>query len=620
MNRSYGYYRSNSNLNLAGSGHSHYSNNNNNNNKKSKFKLWAFLTKWISWQVINVANYIICTVCCFIQVYQVALLYFTYDMDMSVVPGWIERLNMPGLTLCSSIGVSYSELEKSCSMEPSRGSNLTNRQIDELRAQCYISHLKDTNLNEILSNGLDLDQFLRKQGRKCLLDEGHEGHFCQSLKEDNSIISFFYPYRCWTLFHLITSPDISSSHENTSVEYGVTQAPYMLGYLSYDAETSQRPIRPGEILRLQLNFTDSEKTFLSQTSHAYVYVHSNAAIGNNDFNRVRLSKGRFISTHLTIEDYNLLPPPFETKCINYTHLLVSAGKESRSELTHPYREPQSHQDCLSGCMSKWTVSKCNCWPPEVPYVSMNVNSSQSGQERKGPGQFDQVPLCFWDVVHNFTSCYQTFGAKCRASCPSDCSIRMYKAFAASDSSWPSKRASREFANFTQCCGLLSVMYEGDIFITTTYIPKYTFIQLLSTVGSIVGAWFGYCFADIIPFRKYLFQLVKRVRKKNSIKHFSGKRSASSTRQSDHSMVNGNLRRRNEKKDPTIPITLLMTRNNQHMRASVSKLVDKMEMNDHLLWRIPWYMNRYDPLIQYTFCRLRTYDYYGRRNVTSRRWF
>lgn len=552
----------------------------------------------LTWNVISVINYIICCVFCFGQIYQVTSLYFTYDVNVSIFPQWMTHLHMPGMTFCSSIAVKYSDLQDYCkfgSNDTNTNTTMSDEEIDELRAKCYQEYLTKVPLHTILSKGLDFDELVRLQNRKCLLDRDHQGFFCKSLKKTFTIKSFYYPNRCWTLFHELQTPNIQSNSENTSIEFGTLQSPYTLGYLTLDAEMSQRPIRPGEVIRVQLNFTESENIFIARRLNNYVYFHTNKAVVKSEYNRIVIRKGRSISSQLSIDNYILLPTPYSTHCFNYTKMLIDKGLDPYN-LKHPYYQPLSSQDCLSGCMALSAAKKCNCWPPEVPFVETDDMSSFKDITDK--------PLCMWDNLHNFTFCYSSSAPNCYKKCHLNCKIAFFRASVASDSRWPAKDAPKEFGKFSKCCGLFSAKYVGEIELTTLYEPKYSFIEILSTVGSTVGAWFGYCCIDVIALRKYLVNswIKFQGKRKNSIENnYSFSTSPYNKlyfNSNDNSSANSLMKRR--RRLPVLynsPLTV-----HDQIQANLSLFLQQIRDKEYLMKQIPWYMNRKDPLVQYTYIR------------------
>lgn len=521
------------------------------------------VTEIFSWRTFNVFNYFFCCVCCLWQSYQVIIPYFQYEVSIAFVPTWLTELHMPGLTICSTIGVTLTQLQIFCDLI---GSNVT----DDTRATCYIKYLKNNSVYELASNGLDFDQFVRLDQRKCLLDYDESNNTHNDFKDDYSLSLFYYPFKCWSLFHV-------SRFGDPSIEFGYGEAPFISE--SYDDDSldssSEQAIEPNELLRFQINFTSSEKPFEKITSQAYMYIHPKSAIGRNVFERVNLKKSRDITTDVKIMFYRNLPAPYETDCHNYTQAALNRRHGLDPETyEHPYLFPLSEEDCFSGCISRAAIKSCNCWPPEIPYLMVqNTTNSPS--------------LCMWTTEHDFSTCYGDQINSCRDRCPTECAYTEFLTSIHSDKLWIDENVD--------CCGLASVKILGQIHFTVIYEPKYVFIEILSTVGSIVGTWFGYCFADVVAVRKYLlatfYQVKEKKKSETSLNTMNSSKISSKTiyKSKDKSIdLHGWRPRRPVYRYPFVDYLTIY--------SSTRKI---HESHDSF---IPWYMNKDDPSVRYTFTR------------------
>ena len=508
-----------------------------------------------SWRTFNVFNYFFCAVCCFWQAYQVIIPYFNYEVSIAFVPTWLKELHMPGITICSTIGVTLSQLKQFC---PAPGQNVT----DERRATCYIKYLRAKSVSELAASGLDFDQVVRIDDRKCLLDYEETNNTHNDFKNDYSLSLFYYPFKCWTLFHV-------SRFADSSVDFGLGQAPFISE--SYDrgvqAGSTEKAIEPGEIIRFQLNFTASKKPFNKVRSQAYMYIHPKAAIGRNVFERVNLKKSRDITTDVKIMYYRNLPAPYETDCHNYTHGALSRRKGLDPEAyEHPYLFPVSEEDCFAGCISRAAINSCKCWPPEIPYLRIE-------------NETDSTSLCMWGTEDDYESCYGNHVSRCRDRCPTECAYTEYLTSIHSDKMWSDENID--------CCGLSSVKILGQIHFTVIYEPKYAFIEILSTVGSIIGAWFGYCFTDVVAVRKCLFATFYRIRDKKRTQLQSDSR--------NHIRIAKVM----------LPDSAVKPRRPVYLSPFVDYNViysmggETQAFHDSF---IPWYMNKDDASVRYTFTR------------------
>ena len=211
---------------------------------------------------------------------------------------------------------------------------------------------------------------------------------------------------------------------------------------------------------------------------------------------------------------------------------------SHGEIPHTFfQKPLSRSSCFMGCLGKETVKSCGCWPPEIPYLS--VESSKGNSKAK---------LCNWlkssqkfadskpkkenetaqeadnsNAINTFKECLVRHESYCKQQCSQDCIQRRYFSTVQSYE-WPSDERINFSSNaarlkeLRECCAIVSIRYYTDE--ATKYVssPKYDIIEFFSYIGGIVSLWLGFTFIGIYDYIKDSHGWVKeRMERENGLK-------------------------------------------------------------------------------------------------------
>ena len=202
-----------------------------------------------------------------------------------------------------------------------------------------------------------------------------------------------------------------------------------------------------------------------------------------------------------------------------------------------FQKPLSRSSCFMGCLGKETVKSCGCWPPEIPYLS--VESSKGNSKAK---------LCNWlkssqkfhdskpkkanetaqeadnsNAINTFKECLVRHESYCGQQCSQDCIQKRYFSTVQSYE-WPSNERINFSTNaarlkeLRECCAIVSIRYYTDE--ATKYVSsqKYDIIEFFSYIGGIVSLWLGFTFIGIYDYIKDSHGWVKeRMERENGLK-------------------------------------------------------------------------------------------------------
>lgn len=229
---------------------------------------------------------------------------------------------------------------------------------------------------------------------------------------------------CFTLFHHSTI----GVQYNLPVKAGLSQSPVLKGYgkQNLQIEISEKPFLPNEVVRIKVNFRPAEYTTLNEPVFGSMIIHdSNEAPGIRG-KSFSILPGHFYSFFIVKQTTELLPSPYATDCVDYIELNkdhYTKAFDAKVEWNPLYEYPLSKADCIIGCMSKNTLRKCNCWPPEVPYIYGHVSALKK----------DQIKWCDWDTetglnitsknnetISWFNYCFTTHEEFCQSKCKPEC--------------------------------------------------------------------------------------------------------------------------------------------------------------------------------------------------------
>lgn len=521
----------------------------------------------IAWQVVFVLCFLICFGCALYQVIILLQIYLKYPYTVAVSIQTNERITLPGITFCSSIGVRRSALEKMKGFTQTikdleEEFNKTGR-IDKTKRQeavdvFYFKYMKDTPLDMMAIQGLNFSEFIKIKETKCALDDvlgpdgkkAEDGIQCRNELRHEYIETFQGTSICWTLFHE-TKP---SKLTQVQVPSGDTQSAVFIrdipdqdtkkGSLNDDGEnpvgseeSEDQPIQPLEVIRFMINFTQVESLRFDTPATGSVSVHDPDQIRMGRLQSIPLRPGKYYEIYIEETESLLLPFPYDTDCYAFRNLNLGSYEKSSDPSVlppHPlFDKPLSTSDCIYGCLGSETIEKCGCWPPEIPYVRASLYKHLDLD-------LDDISMCDWirlgvkkvkqtgqqgsikDIGMTFF--YKCFASPviintCRQKCKRECVRRRIKA-SAQDSIWPAVERinyappdhEKKLIQYQNCCAIVSIRLASNEITTYTYAAKYELVELVSYIGGIVSLWFGFTFIGIFDYLQSLVKLI--VKKKN----------------------------------------------------------------------------------------------------------
>lgn len=155
----------------------------------------------------------------------------------------------------------------------------------------------------------------------------------------------------------------------------------------------------------------NESTDLSDAYGGKFWVHSNRIVPKLSMTGYTLRPGKHYVFYLKRTIYNLLPPPYVTRCRNYTREYMATVKDPLTLST-----PISREACIDECVVRYSINnkECKCWPTPVPYRRDNQTEkrqeSRFCEESKGKDE----------------TCYSNFVNTCEDLCSPDCRQDFYE--------------------------------------------------------------------------------------------------------------------------------------------------------------------------------------------------
>ncbi len=225
---------------------------------------------------------------------------------------------------------------------------------------------------------------------------------------------------CFTLFHRSKSEVL----KNIAIESGLAQSPVKRGKdnESVNIELSIEPFHPNEVLRMKVHFNAHEYTTLNEPVLGHVIIHDSDEIPVVREKSFLIQPGHYYEFYVSKQIDLLLPRPYVTDCVNH-NASNSDGSDDINEYLH---HPLSRGNCVVGCMAQKTMDKCNCWPPELPFIKGTVEDSQE----------NKMKWCNWDSnpttdlikpenMSWFQFCFSANENGCNKKCKSDCRSYQY---------------------------------------------------------------------------------------------------------------------------------------------------------------------------------------------------
>ena len=206
--------------------------------------------------------------------------------------------------------------------------------------------------------------------------------------------------------------------QTNSIESGLSQSPVKRGSTdeAVNIELSEEPFHPNEILRLKIDFHGSEYTTLNEPVLGHLIIHDDDEVPAIREKSFLLFPGNYYEFFMTKETDHLLPKPYATDCVNHK-LSFKDNSEDANEYLH---YPLSKENCIIGCMAQNTMDKCNCWPPELPFMKGSFEESEE----------NTMKWCDWDSNFDtqskptnttwFQYCFTIHEDQCKSKCNVDC--------------------------------------------------------------------------------------------------------------------------------------------------------------------------------------------------------
>lgn len=391
-------------------------------------------------------------------------------------------------------------------------------------------------MEQVLAGSLEYNQLIPPQWMSCSADLNY-GNGC-GMNNATSIHSFQAQYSCFSLFHTSVLSEFQVSE--LSVPIGIKGSPFIIGAYEVESDPLFQPISYGEMVRFVIHVNSSLSLFDNSSTTARVSVIENNRIRTTRNDAFLLKSNEMIIISLKVKLFNLLPPPYESMCFDYA--------DSGDDEKHPlFKFPRSRRDCMKACVAKLLIKNCKCWPPEVPFVSLdNLPATQRLKYN--------VPLCDWvrmsrsddsiainrstvspgndtaSRIHShlkdemtkaartaFKKCFQNIDDLCTSQCPKNCQFKEYDQ-TIQIFKWPYEKAIKYSAfgnflkNFTSCCSLVSIRYSTPMFARYFMESKYELVEIITYMGGLVSLWLGFTVISVYSFINRLTVNISRKKK------------------------------------------------------------------------------------------------------------
>lgn len=449
-------------------------------------------------------------------------MYLKYPYLSNLLISTMSDLSFPGMTLCSSIAIKKSmllALSNDTTLLNAEKSKLLQLKMDEY----YHKYLEKYPMEDLINETLNFDDVVNREKTICLVDQINKSNFCKNL-QSTSIATSLNLESCWTLFH---ASQTNSLLQNRDLIPNLNLSHYrvVINSQTVNGPRSKAPFLEGEIIRFLISLNKNESTSFHLPATGSIRFHDNLRLPDYIDGLIEIRSGEYLQIAVTNTKFTLLPAPFATKCINYKK---SDGKESNPFFDNTY----SHFDCIRGCILRKTISKCNCWPPEIPFIAdargnmtknLRICNWMKRAERKSNNTLDPSNSEYLFVQRKlqrlalqiYTSCMANFFTPCEKKCRYTCNFSfVYSTYVRL--AWPSEdtlNSSQESRRKKNCCSLLSIKFENDF--SERQVLYYGKYDLPSTVSNIIGIfslWVALTLAEMISvFKKtadFFLQKVK----------------------------------------------------------------------------------------------------------------
>lgn len=196
---------------------------------------------------------------------------------------------------------------------------------------------------------------------------------------------------------------------------------------------------------------------------------------------LEIQPGFYYELFLTKSSSDLLPAPYVTDCLKYAQKYqkyydTSSTDDESEDMIYKY--PLSKEDCIVGCMGINTVRRCQCWPPELPFVqaekSKNVINWCDWDTADG---FFNMTEKDGEVVSWFSYCFSAHEDFCNSFCKLDCKTDRYS-ITKETKVWPAveridhSHNRLELIEESKCCAVISIRFWATEHTVYKYAPKF----------------------------------------------------------------------------------------------------------------------------------------------------
>ncbi|KAH9521784.1 amiloride-sensitive sodium channel [Dermatophagoides farinae] len=510
----------------------------NDNNNRINISDSTRITYLIIHHVLRLLVLILCIIGCMVQIISIVNIFFGYPAIVFVNIHQMDRLTLPGITICNNNRVMRSKLNAYDAKFAYKWNVLMNRTTNNHQFKLYQQRLIDnlirsmlTNLtvSEFMSFGNTADDFLDVDFFRCASDKNHPDKKCIYLS--NLFTTAQEHGNCFTLFHKSNSTML----ETISIESGLSESAVVRGLNneSVDIEMSMKPFAPNEILRFRVNFEEDEYTTLNEPISGRFIIHDNSQIAVIREKSYRIKPGKYYIFYISKYTDRLLPAPYVTDCRDYDvynnnnnsnnnnnadghkmmtnsnnnnisndslQMLQNQQSMEKTEESNNllFRAPASKANCVIGCMARKTIETCNCWPPELPFL-FNAQLNASENQLKWCDWREKPPIKKWqDKSSNqtwFQYCFNKHEDECNSHCKSDCRIDRYRIIS-EEIEWPSKERiehtdDNDLRRLKSCCAVISIRYWSAEQKINQYKPRFEIAEFTSNIGGLLSMWLGF---------------------------------------------------------------------------------------------------------------------------------
>ncbi|XP_027194316.2 uncharacterized protein LOC113789029 [Dermatophagoides pteronyssinus] len=485
---------------------------------------------------------ILCIIGCMVQIISIINIFFSYPAIVFVDIHQMERLTLPGITICNNNRIVRSKLNAYDAKFAYKWNLLMNRTTNNHQFKLYQQRLIDnlirsmlTNLtvSEFMSFGSTANDFLDVDFFRCASDKNHPDKKCIYLS--NLFTTAQEHGNCFTLFHKSNSTEL----EMIAIESGLSESAVVRGLNneSVDIEMSMKPFAPNEIIRFRVNFAEDEYTTLNEPISGRFIIHDNSQIAVIREKSYRIQPGKYYIFYLSKYTDRLLPAPYVTDCRDYdvynnnnnndnnknnndkndNYMMADSNNDSLKMIQQQqqqnnqqeketlesnnllFREPSSKANCVIGCMARKTIETCNCWPPELPFL-FNPELNASENHLKWCDWREKPPIKKW-LDHKlpnetwFQYCFNKHEDECNGQCKADCRIDRYR-IVSEEIEWPFKERiehtdDNDLRRLKSCCAVISIRYWSAEQKINQYKPRFEIAEFTSNIGSLLSMWLGF---------------------------------------------------------------------------------------------------------------------------------